>query len=90
MYSKDLINWSEAAEYDSPPENFKSYSCSFSDSYSEAIICYNCDDKVILREYHLRDKSWTNETVVHKEFLEYKRKSDDDTADISERANFFR
>lgn len=67
MYSKDLINWSEAAEYDSPPENFKSYSCSFSDSYSEAIICYNCDDKVILREYHLRDKSWTNETVVNKE-----------------------
>ncbi len=77
MYSQDLINWSEATEYDSPPENFKSYSCSFSDSYSEAIICYNCDDKVILREYPLReyplreyplrDKSWTNETVVYKE-----------------------
>ena len=63
LYSKDLIKWEEKAKYDSPPENFKSYSCSFSNSYSEAIICYNCDDKVILREYRLRDNRWTNETV---------------------------
>lgn len=64
--SKNLIDWDVIAEYPNPPKNYNYYCCNQSYGYDEAIICYTCDDKIILKEIE-----FSGNNVIWKEEKEF-------------------